>query len=176
VLNYCMALEKEGYRVIYLPVDREGLLNLADLETAITDETSVVSLMWANNETGVLFPVESIAEICRSRGVLYHCDWVQAMGRVEIDVQKILKEKLSQDFAKYIILVACNPPLAHRVLEVEPEVGVFLPCNVLVYEEEGKTVVSAMDPEAAMVLVKNERVSEVAKQVRPKMERVLNSL
>ena len=66
VLNYCMALEKEGYRVTYLPVDREGLLKLADLEDAISDETAVVSLMWANNETGVLFPVKEIAEICRS--------------------------------------------------------------------------------------------------------------
>jgi cysteine desulfurase len=53
ILNYCMALEKEGYRVTYLPVDREGLLNLSDLEDAISDETAVVSLMWANNETGV---------------------------------------------------------------------------------------------------------------------------
>ena len=78
-----------GYRVTYLPVDREGLLNLADLEAAITDQTAVVSLMWANNETGVLFPVESIAEICQSRGVLYHCDAVQAAGKVEIDVRKI---------------------------------------------------------------------------------------
>jgi uncharacterized protein (DUF302 family) len=94
----------------------------------------------------------------------------------EIDVQKTLKEKLNQDFRKYIILGACNPPLAHRVLQAEPEVGVLLPCNVLVYEEEGKTVVSAMDPEAAMALVKNEKVGEVAKQVRQKMQRVLNSL
>jgi cysteine desulfurase len=65
------------------------LLNLADLEAAITDETAVVSLMWANNETGVLFPVKEIAEICQSRGVLYHCDAVQAAGKVEIDVRKI---------------------------------------------------------------------------------------
>ena len=86
VLNYCMALEKDGYRVTYLPVDRDGLLKLADLENAVTDETAVVSLMWANNETGVLFPVKEIAEICRSRGVLYHCDAVQAAGKVEIDV------------------------------------------------------------------------------------------
>src|SRR5208337_3667191 len=76
-----------GYRVTFLPVDREGLLNLADLEAAITDETAVVSLMWANNETGVLFPVERIADICRSRGVLYHCDAVQAAGKVAIDVR-----------------------------------------------------------------------------------------
>ena len=84
VLNYCMALEKGGYRVTYLPVDRGGLLKLADLENAITDDTAVASLMWANNETGVLFPVKEIAEICRARGVLYHCDAVQAAGKVEI--------------------------------------------------------------------------------------------
>jgi len=87
VLNYCMALETEGYRVTYLPVDRVGLLNIADLENAITDATAVVSLMWANNETGVLFPVKEIAEICQSRGVLYHCDAVQAAGKVEINVR-----------------------------------------------------------------------------------------
>jgi cysteine desulfurase len=83
-----MALEKESYRITYLPVDQDGLLNLADLENAITDETAVVSLMWANNETGVLFPVKEIAEICRSHGVLYHCDAVQAAGKIEIDVRK----------------------------------------------------------------------------------------
>ncbi len=88
-------LRDPGYRVTYLPVDREGLSNLADLEAAITDQTAVVSLMWANNETGVLFPVEGIAEICRSRGVLYHCDAVQAAGKVEIDVRKIPADYLS---------------------------------------------------------------------------------
>jgi cysteine desulfurase len=90
-----MALEKEGYGVTYVPVDRDGLLKLADLEAAITDETAVVSLMWANNETGVLFPVGQIAEICRSRGVLYHCDAVQAAGKVEIDVRKVPADYLS---------------------------------------------------------------------------------
>jgi cysteine desulfurase len=108
VLSYCMALEKAGtpllgeegagggpYRVTYLPVDRDGLLKLADLEAAITDQTALVSLMWANNETGVLFPVERIAEICRARGVLYHCDAVQAAGKVPIDVRKIPVDYLS---------------------------------------------------------------------------------
>jgi uncharacterized protein (DUF302 family) len=94
----------------------------------------------------------------------------------EIDVKKTVKEKLNRDFRNYVILGACNPPLAHQVLEAEPEVGVFLPCNVLVYEEGSKTVVSAMDPEAAMSLVKNEKVGEVAKQVRRKMEKVLHAL
>jgi cysteine desulfurase len=95
VLNYCKALEKEGYRVTYLPVDREGLLKLTNLEGAIIDGTAVVSLMWANNETGVLFPVKEIGEICRSRGVLFHCDAVQAAGKVEIDAQKIQADYLS---------------------------------------------------------------------------------
>jgi cysteine desulfurase len=95
VLNYCMALEKEGYRVTYLSVDRDGLLKLCDLESALTDQTAVASLMWANNETGVLSPVERIAEICRSRGVLYHCDAVQAAGKVEIDVRKVPADYLS---------------------------------------------------------------------------------
>jgi cysteine desulfurase len=95
VLNYCRALEREGYRVTYLPVDGEGLLKLADLEDAITDDTAIVSLMWANNETGVLFPVREIAELCRERAVPYHCDAVQAAGKVEIDVTKAQADYIS---------------------------------------------------------------------------------
>jgi cysteine desulfurase len=89
VLNHCKALEREGYRVAYLPVDSKGLLKVADLEAAITEQTAIVSLMWANNETGVLFPVERIAEICHARGVPYHCDAVQAAGRIEVDVRRV---------------------------------------------------------------------------------------
>ena len=88
VLNHCMALEKEGYKVTYLPVDSDGLLNLTDLKNAIIEKTAIVSLMWANNETGVLFPVDEISEICQARGVLYHCDAVQAVGKTLIDVRK----------------------------------------------------------------------------------------
>lgn len=95
VLNYCMALEREGYQVMYLPVDCEGLLKLADLESAITDQTAIVSLMWANNETGVVFPVREIAEICRARGVLYHCDAVQAAGKAAIDLRRVHTDYLS---------------------------------------------------------------------------------
>jgi cysteine desulfurase len=95
VLNYCKALEKDGFRVTYLPVDREGLLKVGDFENAITDDTAIVSLMWANNETGVLFPVKDIAEICHSHGVLYHCDAVQAAGKVDINLRNILINYLS---------------------------------------------------------------------------------
>lgn len=105
VLNYCRALEEPHAktprreeaecRVTYLPVDRDGLLKLADLENAITDDTAVVSLMWANNETGVLFPVNEIAEICRARGVLFHGDAVQAAGKIPIKVRDVPVDYLS---------------------------------------------------------------------------------
>jgi cysteine desulfurase len=90
-----MALEKENYRVTYLPVDRDGLLKLADLESAISDDTAVVSLMWANNETGVLFPVDDIARVCKERGVLFHCDAVQAVGKAPVNVSKLPVDYLS---------------------------------------------------------------------------------
>ncbi len=95
VLNYCMALEKDGFRVTYLPVDREGLLNVTDLETALSDNTAVVSLMWANNETGVLFPIADIAHVCKARGVLFHCDAVQAAGKLPTDVSQLAVDYLS---------------------------------------------------------------------------------
>jgi cysteine desulfurase len=95
VLSHCRALEKEGCRVTYLPVDRDGLLKLADLENAITDDTAIVSLMWANNETGVLFPVQEIAGLCRAQGVLFHCDAVQAVGKLPVDVTAVPADYLS---------------------------------------------------------------------------------
>lgn len=95
VLNHCRALERDGCRVTYLPVDRDGLLVLADLENAITGETAIVSLMWANNETGVLFPVEEIAAVCRVRSVLFHCDAVQAVGKVCVNVRNLPVDYLS---------------------------------------------------------------------------------
>jgi cysteine desulfurase len=95
VLNYCKSLENIGYKVTYLPVNREGILNISDLENAITPETAIVSLMWANNETGVIFPIKEISEICKSKGVLFHCDAVQAVGKIEVDVKKVNIDYLS---------------------------------------------------------------------------------
>ena len=84
VLRHCQDLAKRGCQVTFLSVDREGNLDLAELEAAISPETAIVSLMWANNETGVLFPVERIAEICRNKRALFHTDSVQAAGKVPI--------------------------------------------------------------------------------------------
>ncbi len=85
VLHYCQELERRGYEVTYLPVSRDGLLDLGQLERTIRPDTAVVSLMWANNETGVIWPVREISEICLRHGVAYHCDAVQAVGKVPVD-------------------------------------------------------------------------------------------
>ncbi len=89
VLSHCRALEMRGYRVTYLPVDHEGLINLFDLEADITEETALVSIMWANNETGVLSPIENIGKLCRQKGVLYHCDAVQVAGKLPINLKHL---------------------------------------------------------------------------------------
>jgi len=86
VLSLCRRLEEERFRVTYLPVDAEGLLDLNQVDEAITDETAVVSVMWANNETGVLFPVEEIALMARERGAFFHTDAVQVIGKLPCDL------------------------------------------------------------------------------------------
>ncbi len=87
VLETCRALESLGWQVSYLPVDSEGQLDLVQLESLITSETVLISVMWANNETGTLFPVARIGEIARRYGVRFHSDMVQAVGRVPLDVR-----------------------------------------------------------------------------------------
>ena len=86
VLDTCKKLEKLGYRVTYLPVMGDGLIDLEMLKEAITDKTILVSIMYANNELGVIQPVKEIGKICRERGVLFHTDGVQAIGKVPINV------------------------------------------------------------------------------------------
>ncbi len=95
----------------------------------------------------------------------------------EIDAKKVLKEKLGLDRKPYKILGACNPQFAHKAIEMEPEIGTLLPCNVLVYEkDDGTVVVSAMNPEAALKLVGNPNIEDIAKQVRTRIEKALEEL
>jgi cysteine desulfurase len=95
VKNLAARLKREGYRITELPVDRNGLLSMEDVARAMTEDTAIVSLMLANNETGVLFPVEEIAEMARNRGVIFHTDAVQAVGKIPINLAKSQIDMLS---------------------------------------------------------------------------------
>ncbi len=89
VLSYCKHLEGKGYDVTYLGVDNEGRLDLDELRDSLRDDTAIVSVMYANNETGVIFPIPEIGAICRERGVPLHTDAVQAVGKIPIDLSTL---------------------------------------------------------------------------------------
>lgn len=93
-----------------------------------------------------------------------------------IDVKETLKNKINVDVEKYTILGACNPPLAHRSIQAEQEIGLFLPCNVLVYEKAGKTNVSFFNTEIMSQLIENEEVEKVAKEVKVKLQKVYEAI
>jgi cysteine desulfurase len=86
-LDTCKRLEKSGYRVTYLPVLADGLIDIEDLKRAMDDQTILVSIMYANNEIGVIQPVQEIGKLCHEKGVIFHCDAVQAVGKIPVNVQ-----------------------------------------------------------------------------------------
>jgi len=93
-----------------------------------------------------------------------------------IDVREKFKEKLGIDFRKYVILGACNPPSAHQAITIEENIGLLLPCNVIVYEKDDKTVVSIIKPSVAMNMIQNEQLLEVARKVEQKLKKVFESI
>jgi len=93
-----------------------------------------------------------------------------------IDVKDTLKKKLDVDFKKYTILGACNPPFAHKALLAEEELGLLLPCNVIVYEKGDKTAVSVFDPMIMVGIIENPAMQEIASEIKKKLERVLESI
>ena len=95
IKNLCEYLSKHGYRVTFLPVDRQGRLNLDHLHKSLSNDTAIVSIMWANNETGVVFPIEEIAQVVRERGIVFHTDAVQAVGKIPVNVQEVPVDMLS---------------------------------------------------------------------------------
>jgi uncharacterized protein (DUF302 family) len=94
----------------------------------------------------------------------------------EIDVKATMKKKLDADFRKYVILGACNPPLAHRALSTDLEIGLLLPCNVIVYEEDGGSVVSIVDPISMLGVVDSPALKPVADEAGARLERVASAL
>jgi len=95
IKNLFENLAKNGYRVTFVPVDSKGLLDLDYLYRHLDDDTAVVSIMWANNESGVIFPVEEIAQAVRAKGIVFHTDAVQAVGKVPVDMNKVQADMLS---------------------------------------------------------------------------------
>lgn len=93
-----------------------------------------------------------------------------------IDVQAKFKEKLNIDFPRYMILGACNPKLAHRAIAAEWDIGLLLPCNVIIYEKEGSVWIGVMKPTAAMVSVRNEMLRPLAAEVESKLKRTFDNI
>jgi cysteine desulfurase len=95
IIKHTETLARRGYEVTWLDVDPQGLIDLGQLEKSIRPDTAIVSLMWANNETGVLFPIEEIAEICRKHQTIFHTDAVQAVGKIPINIRSVPVQFLS---------------------------------------------------------------------------------
>ena len=95
IINPCKYLERLGYNVTYIPVDRFGLINPKDVENLITDETILITIMHSNNEVGTIQPIEEIGKIARERQILFHTDAAQSVGKISIDVKKLSVDFLS---------------------------------------------------------------------------------
>jgi len=101
ILHTAQFLEKEGFKVTYLPVDEEGFVSVEDVKTAITDETILVSIMFANNEIGTIEPIKEIGKLCKEKNIYFHTDAVQAIGHVDVDVKNMNIDLLSMSAHKF---------------------------------------------------------------------------
>lgn len=101
ILSTCRFLEEEGVKVTYLPVNENGIVEAHTVKSFITEKTALVSIMWANNETGMIFPIKEIGEICKAKGVLFHSDGVQAVGKIPVDLQDVHVDFVSMSAHKF---------------------------------------------------------------------------
>ena len=122
VLHTCQQLEREGYRVTYLPVDETGLVNPDDVAAAITDETALVTLMYANNEVGTIQPVAEIGRICRARRVPFHTDAVQAGGLLDLDVNMLGVDLLTLSAHKFYGPKGVGILYARQGTRIQPQI------------------------------------------------------
>ena len=101
ILSTCKFLEEQGVKVTYLPVNEQGIVEAETVRAFITDKTALVSIMWASNETGMIFPIKEIGEICKEKGVLFHSDAVQAVGKIRVDLQSLHVDFVSMSAHKF---------------------------------------------------------------------------
>jgi cysteine desulfurase len=101
VLSTCRWLEEQGVKVTYLPVNEQGIVEAHTVKSFITEKTALVSIMWASNETGMIFPIKEIGDICKEKGVLFHSDGVQAVGKIPVDLQDVHIDFLSMSAHKF---------------------------------------------------------------------------
>lgn len=101
ILSTCKFLEEQGVKVTYLPVNDQGVVEAHTVKSFITDKTALVSVMWASNETGMIFPIKEIGDICKEKGVLFHSDGVQAIGKIPVDLQSLHVDFVSMSAHKF---------------------------------------------------------------------------
>jgi cysteine desulfurase len=128
---FCRWLADHGYRVTEVSVNSEGLLDLAEVEAALTPDTAIATVMHANNETGVIFPIERIAEMCHERGLLFHTDAVQSVGKLPLDLKRTAVDMLSLSGHKL------HAPKGVGVLYVRKGTR-FMPCMIGGHQEHGR--------------------------------------
>ncbi|MBA4397092.1 MAG: cysteine desulfurase NifS [Syntrophus sp. (in: bacteria)] len=169
----CAHLAGQGYRITELPVDKEGLLDLDQYEKSLTPDTAIVSLMWANNETGVLFPVEKAAELARERGILFHTDAVQAVGKIPISMQISTIDMLALSGHKL------HAPKGIGVLYVRRGTK-FSPFLIGGHQEKGRRggtentpAIIALGKACELAAQHMEKENTTVKQLRDKLEREL---
>ncbi|MBP7796835.1 MAG: cysteine desulfurase NifS [Elusimicrobiales bacterium] len=173
VINLCKHLETQGYSVAYLNVNEDGMIDINDLKSAIRPDTAVVSIMWANNETGVIFPVEEIADICHEKGVLFHTDAVQAAGKIDIDLSKNKIDMLSISGHKL------HSPKGIGVLFVRKGVK-FTPFLLGGHQERGRRAgtenvpyIVGLGKASEIALANMQKENDYVRKLREKLERGL---
>ena len=162
---YKLLKRTKGYTVTFVPVNKKGLLNLDILYKSLSDDTAIVSLMWANNETGVLFPIEEIAKKTREKGILFHTDAVQAAGKVPIDVRTAGVDMLSLSGHKI------HAPKGIGVLYIKKGLK-FSPFLIGGHQEKGRRG----GTENAVSIIGLGKAAELAKEHLPLMDTQVRGL
>ena len=173
IKNLAEYLAKNGYRVTFVPVDRKGRLDMDFFYESLTDDTAVVSVMWANNESGVIFPIEEIAPVLRDRGIVFHSDAVQVVGKLPVNMEKVEVDMLSLSGHKL------HAPKGVGALYVRKRTK-FSPFLMGGHQEKGRrggtenvTSIIGLGKAAQLALERHEEVNTRVRALRDRLEKEL---